>query len=125
MGILVASAPLIEEATDIHPADKHRLNFALAHGGRRWRTSQPEEVASLLEEAVPSLAESATALRILALDGLTDALNVGAVLRVAAAFGVSAVLCSEDCCDPLNPRAIRSSAGYVFHVPVIKGPLPA
>merc|ERR1711972_345436 len=64
-------------------------------------------------------------LRILALDGLTDAANVGALVRIAAAFGVVAVLCSSVCCDPFLPRAVRASGGYVFHVPILRGDLVA
>merc|ERR1712050_368147 len=65
------------------------------------------------------------ALRVLALDGLTDAGNVGALVRIAKAFGASAVLCSTDCCDPFHPKAIRASQGHVFNLPVLQRDLPA
>merc|ERR1719330_2134315 len=69
--------------------------------------------------------EAGQALRVLALDGLTDAANVGAMMRVAAAFGLSAVLCSGECCDPFNAKSVRASHGYVFRTPVVRGPLAA
>jgi len=81
-------------------------------------------VPDTVERAVPQELESGAPLRLLALDGLTDAANVGSLVRVAAAFGASAVLCSTECCNPFHPRAVRASAGYVFHIPIVQGDLP-
>lgn len=55
--------------------------------------------------------------RIAVLEGVSDAGNIGAVLRSAAGLGVDAVLLTPDCCDPLCRRAIRVSMGTVFLVP--------
>lgn len=55
---------------------------------------------------------------VLALDGVTDPHNLGAILRSAAAFGVAAVVVPRDRAAPLNDAAIRASAGAVAHVPV-------
>ncbi len=43
--------------------------------------------------------------------------NAGTVLRTADAAGVSAVIFSGESVDPYNPKAVRSSAGSLFHVP--------
>ncbi|HUC05644.1 MAG TPA: RNA methyltransferase [Acidimicrobiales bacterium] len=43
--------------------------------------------------------------------------NAGTILRTADASGVCAVLFSADSVDPYNPKAVRASAGSVFHVP--------
>ncbi|CAL1126727.1 unnamed protein product [Cladocopium goreaui] len=76
------------------------------------------DLARLVNKVTPSL-------RLVALDGLTDASNVGTIVKVAAAFGATAILLSSDCCDALSPRSIRVSAGHVFHVPLIQGDLVA
>ena len=55
--------------------------------------------------------------RVAVLDGITDAANVGAAFRSAAALGCGAVLLSPTCCDPLTRRALRVSMGTVFQVP--------
>lgn len=55
--------------------------------------------------------------RIVVLDGVVDATNVGAVFRSAAALGIDAVLLTMSSCDPLNRRAVRVSMGSVFLVP--------
>lgn len=55
--------------------------------------------------------------RVVVIDGVVDATNVGAIFRCAAALGMDAVLVSRTTCDPWNRRAIRVSMGSVFLVP--------
>ena len=55
--------------------------------------------------------------RIVVIDAVTDTTNIGAIFRSAAAFGLDAVLLTNDTCDPLNRRAVRVSMGSVFLVP--------
>lgn len=53
-----------------------------------------------------------------ALDGVQDPGNVGTIVRLAAAFDAAGVLLLPGCADAFGPKAIRSSAGAVLHVPV-------
>jgi len=62
---------------------------------------------------------------LLLLDGVQDPGNVGAVIRVAAAFGASGLLVGEGTADPLGPKALRASAGTAVFVPFARGPVPA
>lgn len=55
--------------------------------------------------------------RVVVIDGVVDATNVGAIFRCAAALGMDAVLVTSTTCDPWNRRAIRVSMGSVFLVP--------
>lgn len=55
--------------------------------------------------------------RVVVIDGVVDATNVGAIFRSAAALGIDAVLVTHTSCDPWNRRAIRVSMGSVFLVP--------
>lgn len=55
--------------------------------------------------------------RVAVLDGVVDAVNVGAMFRSAAALGIDAVLLTRTSCDPLNRRAVRVSMGSVFSIP--------
>lgn len=57
-----------------------------------------------------------TSRRTLLLEDIVDHTNVGAIMRVAAAFGIDAVFLSPRCADPLYRRAIKVSMGNVFHV---------
>jgi TrmH family RNA methyltransferase len=51
--------------------------------------------------------------------------NLGTVLRSAEAAGAGGVVCCEGTVDVFNPKAVRASAGAVFHVPVVCGGPPA
>lgn len=52
--------------------------------------------------------------------------NAGTVLRTADAAGADAVVVTERSVDVYNPKCVRSSAGSLFHLPVVTGvDLPA
>jgi RNA methyltransferase, TrmH family len=52
--------------------------------------------------------------------------NAGTVVRSAWAAGADAVVFCEGAVDPWNPKAVRSSAGAVLHVPMVTaGAAPA
>jgi tRNA G18 (ribose-2'-O)-methylase SpoU len=51
------------------------------------------------------------------LEAVTNADNIGAVFRNAAALGADAVLLSPACCDPLYRKAIRTSMAATLRLP--------
>jgi tRNA G18 (ribose-2'-O)-methylase SpoU len=55
-----------------------------------------------------------------AVDSLTSAENLGVVVRNCAAFGVHALLVGETSGSPYLRRAVRSSMGAVFKLPVVE-----
>ena len=55
-----------------------------------------------------------------ALWGVRDPGNVGAVLRSALAFGATSVALGPDCADPFGPKAVRASMGAIFALPVAR-----
>ena len=54
---------------------------------------------------------------VLALVGISNHDNMGALFRNAAAFAAHAVLLDATCCDPLYRKSIRVSAGAALKVP--------
>jgi len=54
-------------------------------------------------------------------DQIRDPGNAGTVIRSACAMGLDAVLFTAGSVDPSSPKVIRSSAGAVFHLPVLAG----
>jgi 23S rRNA (guanosine2251-2'-O)-methyltransferase len=62
----------------------------------------------------------ATAPLFLALDGVEDPQNLGALLRVADGAGVDGVILPERRSAPLSPTAIKASAGAAEHVRITK-----
>lgn len=59
-------------------------------------------------------------LLLLALDGLANAENMGGIVRNAAAFGAHALIVGETSCSPYLRRAVRSSMGTIFKMPVVE-----
>ncbi len=57
---------------------------------------------------------------LLALDGVVDPMNLGAVLRVAGAFGVGGVVVPRDRACGLTPVVARASAGALEHVAIAR-----
>ena len=57
---------------------------------------------------------------LLALDGVEDPQNLGALLRVADGAGVDGVIMTERRSAPLSPVAIKASAGAAEHVRIAK-----
>jgi RNA methyltransferase, TrmH family len=55
------------------------------------------------------------------LDRVRDPGNAGTVLRAADAAGADAVVLTEGSVDPFNPKCVRSTAGSLFHLPVVVG----
>ncbi|HEX4253492.1 MAG TPA: RNA methyltransferase [Streptosporangiaceae bacterium] len=55
------------------------------------------------------------------LASVRDPGNAGTVLRAADAAGAGAVLFSDASVDPYNGKAVRASAGSLFHLPLVAG----
>ncbi len=54
------------------------------------------------------------------LDGITDPHNLGAISRSAECSGASAIILPEHNSAPVTPVAIKTSAGALKHIPVVK-----
>ena len=59
--------------------------------------------------------------RLLVLEGVNDAENIGAVARSARALGFDAMVVDPTCADAYSRRAIRVSMGEILHLPVVRG----
>ncbi|MGD1108326.1 MAG: 23S rRNA (guanosine(2251)-2'-O)-methyltransferase RlmB [Terracidiphilus sp.] len=81
----------------------------------------PQEFLSLedLFAPAPSAGNSAARL-VLALDGVEDPQNLGALLRVADGAGVDGVLLTERRSAPLSPAAVKASAGATEHLRIAR-----
>jgi len=57
---------------------------------------------------------------VVAADGLSSAENLGALVRNCAAFSAQGLIVGETCSSPFLRRAVRSSMGTVFQLPVVE-----
>ncbi len=75
------------------------------------RIPKPKTLGEILESSRP--------LFLVAIDGLTNAENIGVLVRNCAAFGVHSILVGETSSSPYLRRAVRNSMGTVFKLPVV------
>ncbi len=57
---------------------------------------------------------------IMVLPEITDPANLGALIRIGAAFGVGTVVLGEHCRDPFTRQTVRTSMGTIFSVDLIQ-----
>lgn len=94
--------------------------FALAPGvlERVADAVTPQGVLAAARLPVASL-EAVRPGTVLVLCDLRDPGNVGTLIRTADATGAAGVVLAGPGVDPTNPKALRASAGSIFHVPVV------
>lgn len=107
-----AGVPVEEVPADVFDT---RAPDGLPHQGVLLEAGPVPEVA--LEDLIPAADRGGW---LVALDGIEDPQNLGAILRVADAAGVQGALLPERRIAPLSPAAGRASAGALEHLPVAR-----
>jgi 23S rRNA (guanosine2251-2'-O)-methyltransferase len=103
-----------EQLTQLAQTPAHQGVVALVH---------PQEFLSiedLYAPLQPKANQPAAARLLLALDGVEDPQNLGALLRVADGAGVDGVLLTERRSAPLSPVAVKASAGAAEHLRIAR-----
>jgi len=113
--------------------------FVTAEAERRHADLVPAESATVVTDvALESLAETVHPQGVVAvcdyldgpvvdsrltvvLEGISDPGNAGTILRTADAAGAGCVVFPDDTVDPYNGKCVRSAAGSLFHVPIVRG----
>lgn len=57
--------------------------------------------------------------RIVMVDGITNAENMGVIVRNCVCFGADALIVLPTSCDPYLRRSVRNSMGNIFRLPII------
>ena len=73
-----------------------------------------------LDSLVDDYATSGSPTTIVVCPKVVNHENVGAIVRIAAAFGARAMVLGPESCDPYWRRAIRVSMGAVFTLPIVR-----
>ena len=81
---------------------------------------RPQESLTLEDLFTPDPAAKSSARLLLALDGVEDPQNLGALLRVADGAGVDGVLLTERRAAPLSSAAVKASAGAAEHLRIAR-----
>lgn len=88
-------------------------------------TRHPQGLVAVCDHLdVPLAPALAGAQLVVVLAGIADPGNAGTVLRTADAAGADAVVFTDGSVDPYNGKCVRSSAGSLFHLDVVRGGEP-
>jgi tRNA G18 (ribose-2'-O)-methylase SpoU len=115
--------PLLEarpESIPVYLADKRLLEtltgFSMFQGVLAvGRIPTPASLDDILARSRPPQL-------FVAVEGLANAENLGALVRNCVAFSVQALLVGETSSSPFLRRAIRNSMGTIFQLPVVETP---
>jgi 23S rRNA (guanosine2251-2'-O)-methyltransferase len=81
---------------------------------------RPQESLAIEDLFEPQPGQQQGARLVLALDGVEDPQNLGALLRVADGAGVDGVVLTERRSAPLSPVAVKASAGAAEHLRIAR-----
>lgn len=132
---VVAWAP--ERVRDLYVSpealERYRPIVADALAAERWvhlasaqvidaMSGDAQGILAVVDEAGVSLDDvlAAKPRLVAVMSNVRDPGNAGAVIRAADAAGAAAVILAGECVDPSNPKVVRSSAGSLFHIPVVR-----
>ncbi len=124
---LFATAQATERHTD--------LRAAATVSGVDWQQADDDALASLSDTVSPQGVVAVCRLLDVTLEAslasqpdlvvvcahIRDPGNAGTVIRCADAAGAGLVVFAGESVDPYNGKAVRASAGSVFHLPVVSG----
>lgn len=107
--------PVYVAATDdiLHATIGFKFHSGVIACGRRKPSTTLEQVAAGGDDP-------ARRLMLMILPEVANAENLGALMRIAAGFGVDALVLGERSCDPFYRQAIRVSMGTVFSLPIVR-----
>ena len=89
--------------------------------GALSETVTPQGVVAVVADPSVGLEALAAADLCLVLADVRDPGNAGTLVRTAAAAGAGAVVFPTGTVDPLHPKVVRSAAGALFRVPLVRG----
>lgn len=79
----------------------------------------PSTVLAVVEQPRHALDRASLSSRLtLALDGVQNPGNLGTIIRLADWWGISDIICSDDCADCFNPKVVQATMGAILRVRV-------
>jgi 23S rRNA (guanosine2251-2'-O)-methyltransferase len=109
-GIPVQSRPRSDLDAEAGPGANHQGVVAVA---REFRYTALEDLAAAIDaDARPGL--------VVALDGVTDPHNLGAIARSAYLTGANGLVVPRDRAAAVNATSTKASAGAIEHLPIVQ-----
>lgn len=107
-----------EMLTELSAASRRVLTVETRLFAELADTEHPQPIMAICD--MPDSTAPTGCSLVLALDAVADPGNLGALIRSAAAAGADAVAVLPHSVDPWNAKAVRSSAGSIFAIPVVQ-----
>lgn len=120
--LLLTSSYPVPEAWLTYDAQLHQkvVYLSTALFEQLMDTETPQGVAATIEKPVDPILELDKWHSLLLVDEVQDPGNLGSLIRTADAAGVSCVVLGKGTTDPYSGKALRSTQGSIFHLPVIE-----
>ena len=80
----------------------------------------PPKVVAVVRKPVFEKKKYAGMKRVVLLEGIKDAGNLGTILRTATAFGINGIVLYGETVDLYNPKCVRSAVGNLWKIPVVQ-----
>lgn len=123
-------------ATDDAQQRHGELHAAAAAAGADWYRVEPSALKALADTVAPQGVVAVCRFLDVSLDvalrgtprlvavcvDVREPGNAGSVIRSADAAGADAVVLAGTCVDPYNGKAVRGTAGSLFHLPIVVAP---
>jgi TrmH family RNA methyltransferase len=119
LGLDLDPIVVAEDRSDLIAAYPHAIAASAAELKRLGSTATPAPVLALCPAPVRAT-ELDPGRDVVVLDGVQDPGNVGAILRIAEAYGLGGAVLGSGCADPTSPKVVRGSMGAVLALPVIQ-----
>lgn len=111
-----------EAGVRVRPEPREQLTLAAHTAAHQGVVAlvRPQEFLALEDLFAADPAAAGSSRLLLALDGIEDPQNLGALLRVADGAGVDGVILTERRSAPLSPAAVKASAGAAEHLRIAR-----
>jgi TrmH family RNA methyltransferase len=76
----------------------------------------PNEVVVIAHQITPEGAHTLKGNLTIVLDDIQDPGNMGTIIRIADWFGITQIVCSENCVELYNPKVVQATMGSLLRV---------
>jgi len=119
LGHTLAPIVVVEDRPDLIATYPQAIVAGMRDMKRLGSTATAAPVIALCKTP-PSLEQLDLSRGVVALDGLQDPGNLGAILRVAEAYGMGGAVLGPGCADPTSPKVVRGSMGAILALDVLQ-----
>lgn len=108
-----------DKITDVLSQVEHSYFICDSLADKITETTTPQGIFAIFQSKLDTIDTIQEKGHYLILNQLQDPGNIGTIIRSAQAFGIDALIMSEDCPDVFSSKIIRASMGGLFKIKII------